>query len=166
MPADPRSGVLTRFASGISGLLGLRGDNLSPNTLNPELVGTIEMLPFFSAGFSERVTSTAQNAANGNQTFAADLTVPPGEMWYLSEYGIVSTSDATGVATLTPALHLISGEPVAIGAPLAIVVSSTQLMGMDRPHFLLPGDQLGFNCRGLTATISVHANARFVRMRL
>ena len=87
--------TIQRFPKGLLDWLGMKGSGDVPADLSPLVQSSIEIGPLYLLDrIAQAVTGSPNINANGTfAAVAANLTVPPGEQWMLTNYTIARTAN-------------------------------------------------------------------------
>lgn len=141
-PPLPPPPVLTPPA-GWLGYLGIKSGGAQPGTVNPQLITTIDMDRFYTAG--ARTQLVKRTAVAGALSFTTMGTVPQGKVWLL-ESAIAFSEAILGVAANIQGCIAVLAqnnqarwiEPIGSAVPTGDFL----IFGSKRPDILLSGEVL------------------------
>ena len=154
---------------GLVSLLGLRDMGGVPRALLSDLQAGIDITQFLLLDRETLVMSPVP--AVGATGAAVAYTVPPGELWYVHEYGIRSVpllaGERLGLCTMTQAVN--SGVATVNGTPNIVGSTGDVVACHIRDSFWLnAGGTLAYQCVAFTSagTIGISPTAVISRLRI
>jgi len=161
---------------GLVGFLDLNTSGAGPPQLADQLVGTLDLLPFFALYKREALSSgaVAAGTATGDFAFSVALTVPQNEAWYVVAYNISAAIPLGLTAQIAPTYQrAIAGGNTAFPVGPPVTNASSALASLIRchafsPFWLPPASFPGGITMALSAATAFNAfgNIEFVRFRL
>ncbi|GAG71892.1 unnamed protein product [marine sediment metagenome] len=163
---------LQKQFSGLPDLLGLYTGGAVQLDLNPELTGTIDMLPFIEPPRIAHVDGTGGVAASN--LIQRGVTVPPGELWLVRTVGVqsvvipVANTGRINMGFQTDAVAVA----VPFGPPSVLNASSggfaTHGYIFPDPFVARPGWQIGMFWVGRTGATNffVHVDVYYHRVKI
>jgi hypothetical protein len=160
------SASLQLLPSGLLGFFQLKNGGQYPQSLNPQLQPTLELLDWYTEigtlGTSEVVGDTIAAVAVGANNSA--LVVPNLQAWFVHELCCSSTPGAGAACDIAGAISFGSAG-FAVGPYVAIAANQNgRTLMTDRKRFVLPGGTLIVLCRSQTLAPAVTINARITRL--
>ena len=161
---------------GLIGLLDINTGGVGPPMMSDLVAGTYSLDEHYMLGKRERIQTglIAGGVAAGDFTFAAALTVPGNEAWYVRSYSIIAAVAAALTYQVMPTVIMpFAGGTAAYALGPAqfnqtSALASLLLAPMSGVFVVPPGSVMGGRCLSISAAIavSVQANIDFVRFRL
>lgn len=156
---------LSNYPQGLVGLLGLRSSGASVSQFAETMAPTLDMLDFYVQLRRESLTLTQFAAAAGSQLFTE--IVPPGELWYVTEFNIGGNTGAGGALSCVPAI-LVNGNvftlantPIAFGAAIPFSMAAEFM-----PKWLPPGSRFGVQVFSFAGAFNIGGAINFARVRI
>lgn len=158
--------TISEYPRGLMSLLGLQTFGENPRDLSGVIAPSLDLLQFFLFTRRESRTDTVSMTATGSIQFPT-LIVPPGEAWFLQEFGIQVQTGAAQTCTFAPTINM-PVNAYQMGDAVALPVSSIGRCFMSRPPLLLPpGTSFNVQVQSITgAPFNADMSALFTRLRV
>jgi hypothetical protein len=159
---------ISKFASGIASLVGLRDGGAIPGDFAETIAPTIEMRDLFLLNYREFfITDAVAAPAVGANFYATDLIVPPTELWYVWSYHITVTAGAGAACDACPGI-ILDGCPTLLPLSPYQAAAATQQCktGTNTPFFAGPGSRFGALVRSVTLVPNIYGAAVYTRLRV
>lgn len=163
-------GTITTPPRGLISLFGLRDMGAVPNDLSQVVASTVDITEFCLTNRDAVNLGTAGIGAPGLHTpvgGTVDPTVPPGELWYVHQFGISTGILAAGVTQRLRCALVDSTLYFARGPAVTATAGEAALTASDRMFIATPGQSLKIWCESHTGAASnVFAYALITRLRI
>lgn len=138
--------AINRAPTGWLGFLGIKNFGRNPETTADVLAPVWDLSTLYLAANRRWVAAAATITGVGAYPTGQ---VPPGKVWAMESYGVITSTLAAGNALNFQLMHYFG--PLAIPIPLggtqpsiAPAVGGVGMLGLTRPIILPPGESLGF----------------------
>lgn len=170
-----RPSEITAFPGGLLGILGNKATGQNPNVMLGEARLTVDSMQLYLE--NQAVNNYYFEFAPGTVGVkrVTNLTVPPGEMWWVRGFSVLIDASGEGGGTVRPLVFGV-GSPTSVTNIIDVgsfisASSSTNLQDVtafNYPNgfFLLPSAGLGYFVRTVTAELGVNLNVQYARIPL
>jgi hypothetical protein len=152
---------------GLMALLGAKVGGTAPRLLGDQVVGTVDLLDFYTLNIRESLTAAGPAPAVGGNVFAATLIVPAGEAWIVHAFNVEAACGAGAAIDMAPGVALAGfGQIMTVGDYLAAAATQNVRTWSPIQFVAGPGAQFGFNVRSVTLVPTVTGFLTFSRVRI
>lgn len=177
MPTEDlgRNGPIQVFAEGLLGFLQLKNNGRNPHNLDNSIYGMVELRDWLFATRETIPTATSVNTNTvGFKVFSPDITVPSGEVWWVTHFAAFASLGAAGDSiTMRAAMGGPMTGPTTTGIALLGDARSASGAGVicevnaaPGGFFAPQGSRLGFYVVQIATAgnISVSSSIRYCRL--
>jgi len=156
---------LSNFPQGLLGLLGLRSGGATVGAFSETLTPTLDLFDFYVQLRRESRALTQFAVAAGTQLFVE--AVPPGEIWFVTEFNVGGNTGAGGALSCVPLIYVnanaftLSNTPIAFGAATPFSMGAEQM-----PKWLPPGSRFGAQVFTFAGGFNIGGAINFARLRI
>jgi hypothetical protein len=160
----------SNFPQGLLALLDAKSMGQTPSEVADSYAPTLECRELFLLNRQVFIGSTNTAAVNNTTVRFAELTVPPGELWYVWAFDVQSASMGAGQALrMVGQIANTSANAVAItqgrGATGAAATEQI-LVSAPAPFWLTAGQALGYLAEQLTGAVNVTGHALVTKLKV
>lgn len=159
------AGQINRIPSGVMGFLGIKNFGRAPEDLSPTLAGTWELAPFYLNSDCAYLTGASAIVGTGNNIV---FTAPEGQVLYVTHFSVFQVAAAASSNTMALVRFMqgpaAGGAIVGIGDCANIVGPRGNMLVVDGPQILMPGESLGVAVLDFAGVGSITTYVRYRSM--
>lgn len=161
------STIIGRLPVGIPSLFALADMGANPRSLSGDMMGTFDILELLMLQSSEQLVTAASPAITvGGNSFAGTIPdVPPGELWYIWNYTVVTSPGVGAAATIAPT-YRDNSTAYLVGGYETAAASEEARCRSDRPFWAKAGGRFGFVAKNVTGAPTAQGFINLSRFRI
>jgi len=161
------STTIGRLPVGIPSLFELADMGASPRLLSDEMRGVFDVLELIMLSKREQlVTAASPGIVVGGNSFTGTIPdVPPGELWYVWNYTVLTAPGVGAAATIAPT-YRDNSTAYLVGGYEAAAANEEARCRSDRPFWAKAGGRFGFVAKSVTGAPTASGFINISRFRI